>query len=102
MSVQGPLLMDSNHADSVISYGTDPRSRRMSYEIASSPIGMKMGLALSGGGFRASLFHLGVIRRLAAEGRRAELVQGLIASVSGGSITAAHLLKNWDLYNSSR
>ncbi|WP_028166073.1 patatin-like phospholipase family protein [Bradyrhizobium elkanii] len=60
---------------------------------------MKIGLALSGGGFRASLFHLGVIRRLAAEGRLAEVAR--IASVSGGSITAAHLLANWDKYNST-
>ncbi len=74
----------------------------MSYELTSSPIAMKIGLALSGGGFRASLFHLGVIRRLAAEGRLEELGQGRIASVSGGSITAAHLLKNWEIYNSSR
>jgi predicted acylesterase/phospholipase RssA len=61
---------------------------------------MQIGLALSGGGFRASLFHLGVIRRLAAEGRLADI--GRIASVSGGSITAAHLLANWEKYNSSR
>jgi predicted acylesterase/phospholipase RssA len=60
---------------------------------------MKIGLALSGGGFRASLFHLGVVRRLAAEGRLAKVER--IASVSGGSITAAHLLKNWEQYNSS-
>jgi predicted acylesterase/phospholipase RssA len=63
-------------------------------------LAMQIGLALSGGGFRASLFHLGVIRRLAAEGRLAEI--GQIASVSGGSITAAHLLANWEKYNSSR
>jgi predicted acylesterase/phospholipase RssA len=61
---------------------------------------MQISLALSGGGFRASLFHLGVIRRLAAEGRLGEI--GRIASVSGGSITGAHLLANWEKYNSSR
>jgi Patatin-like phospholipase len=60
---------------------------------------MPIGLALSGGGFRASLFHLGVIRRLRAEDRLREL--DCIASVSGGSITAAHLLANCDKYNSS-
>jgi predicted acylesterase/phospholipase RssA len=59
---------------------------------------MAIGLALSGGGFRASLFHLGVIRRLRAEGRLDEL--SCIASVSGGSVTAAHLIANWKDYNS--
>jgi predicted acylesterase/phospholipase RssA len=61
---------------------------------------MGVGLALSGGGFRATLFHLGVIRRLAAEGKLREITR--IASVSGGSIAAAHLVANWKKYNSSR
>ena len=58
---------------------------------------MHLGLALSGGGFRATLFHVGVIRFL----REAGLLQDVshIASVSGGSITAAHLVLNWDRYN---
>jgi hypothetical protein len=62
-------------------------------------IAMRIGLTLSGGGFRALLFHLGVIRRLRAEGVLEQL--GCIASVSGGSIMAAHLLANWEQYNSS-
>jgi predicted acylesterase/phospholipase RssA len=43
-----------------------------------------IGLALSGGGFRATLFHLGAIRRL----HELELLPKLttISSVSGGSI----------------
>jgi predicted acylesterase/phospholipase RssA len=61
---------------------------------------MDIGLALSGGGFRATLFHLGVIRRLAAEGKLSEVSR--IASVSGGSVAAAHLVANWKKYNSSR
>jgi predicted acylesterase/phospholipase RssA len=65
--------------------------------LRSIPVGI--GLALSGGGFRATLFHLGVIRRLQAEGRLRELDH--IASVSGGSILAAHLLAHWDQYTSS-
>ena len=49
--------------------------------------GLKVGLALSGGGFRASIFHLGVIRRLEELG----IMKGVavISSVSGGSIIAA-------------
>ncbi|UCC71428.1 MAG: patatin-like phospholipase family protein [Gemmatimonadota bacterium] len=47
----------------------------------------KLGLAFSGGGFRASLFHLGVLRRLAELDvlRHVEI----LSTVSGGSILAA-------------
>ncbi len=55
-----------------------------------------IGLALSGGGFRAALYHLGVIRYLRDSGAL-EHVQD-IAAVSGGSIVAAHLVLNWDRY----
>jgi predicted acylesterase/phospholipase RssA len=57
----------------------------------------KLGLALSGGGFRATLFHLGVVRFLRDAGALREVTD--IASVSGGSILAAHLVLNWDQYN---
>lgn len=43
-----------------------------------------IGLALSGGGFRATLFHLGAVRRLYELGILAKLTT--ISSVSGGSI----------------
>ncbi len=56
----------------------------------------KLGLALSGGGFRATLYHLGVIRYLRDVGALQEVSD--IASVSGGSILAAHLVLNWDKY----
>ncbi|GBC60598.1 hypothetical protein DENIS_1555 [Desulfonema ishimotonii] len=47
----------------------------------------KVGLGLSGGGFRASLYHLGVLARLAETDvlRRVEV----ISTVSGGSIVGA-------------
>ncbi len=48
----------------------------------------KVGLALSGGGFRASLFHLGVLARL-AEMDVLRTVETL-STVSGGSIVGAH------------
>jgi NTE family protein len=50
-------------------------------------------LCLSGGGYRAMLFHLGVLWRLYELG----LLRGLsrISSVSGGSITAAKLALVW-------
>jgi predicted acylesterase/phospholipase RssA len=59
----------------------------------------KIGLALSGGGFRATLFHLGLARFLRDAGLLAKVTH--ITSVSGGSIFAAHLLLNWDRYNGS-
>ncbi len=51
-------------------------------------LGLKMGVALSGGGFRASFYHLGVLARLADEDqlRRVEV----LSCVSGGSIVGAH------------
>ena len=55
-----------------------------------------IGLALSGGGFRATLYHLGVIRYLRDSGSLP--LMGDIAAVSGGSILAAHLVLNWDRY----
>lgn len=48
---------------------------------------IKVGLALSGGGFRASFFHIGVLAQMAQLGllRRVEV----ISTVSGGSIIGA-------------
>lgn len=59
----------------------------------------RIGLALSGGGFRATLFHLGMIRFL----RDANILPQVkhITSVSGGSILAAHLVLHWERYNGS-
>ncbi|MCQ8130581.1 tetratricopeptide repeat-containing protein [Methylomonas rivi] len=48
----------------------------------------KVGLALSGGGFRASLYHLGVLARL-AEVDALRSVE-VLSTVSGGSIVGAH------------
>jgi NTE family protein len=51
-------------------------------------------LCLSGGGFRAMLFHVGVLWRL----YEANILQGIkrISSVSGGSITAGLLGLKWN------
>jgi len=66
---------------------TEPKARR------------KIGLALSGGGFRATIYHLGLTRFL----RDAGILQDVshITSVSGGSIFGAHLVLNWNRYNGS-
>src|SRR3954464_9957430 len=59
----------------------------------------RIGLALSGGGFRATLYHLGLVRFLRDAGLLSQVTH--ITSVSGGSVFAAHLVLNWDLYNGS-
>ena len=48
-----------------------------------------VALCLSGGGYRAALFHLGAVRRLNELGVLGRI--DTITSVSGGSILAAHL-----------
>ncbi|MGA1867760.1 MAG: patatin-like phospholipase family protein [bacterium] len=52
-----------------------------------------MGLALSGGGFRATLFHLGSLWRLNEVGMLPKM--DAITSVSGGSIVSAYLGVKW-------
>jgi len=59
----------------------------------------RIGLALSGGGFRATLYHLGLIRFLYDAGILPNVK--VITAVSGGSIIAAHLGLNWNRYNGS-
>ena len=71
----------------------------------------RVALCLSGGGFRASIFHLGALTRLNELGVLTQV--DVISSVSGGSIIAGHLaallrngniswgnpgdvIKNWD------
>jgi NTE family protein len=54
------------------------------YLPSTSKIPNSIGLALSGGGFRATLFHLGAIRRLHELGILPKLTT--VSSVSGGSI----------------
>lgn len=58
-----------------------------------SGIKKRIGLTLSGGGFRAAAFHLGVMQKL----RELNLLDqiDLLSCVSGGSIAGAHLALNW-------
>ena len=55
---------------------------------------MSIGLCLSGGGFRATLFHLGSLIRLNELGVLPQIKT--ISSVSGGSVINGILAKNWD------
>jgi predicted acylesterase/phospholipase RssA len=59
----------------------------------------RIGLVLSGGGFRATFFHLGVIKALAESGLLSQV--RVLTAVSGGSIMAAHLAVNWARYSAS-
>lgn len=54
----------------------------------------RIALALSGGGFRASIFHLGVIRRLAELGWLERV--DVISTVSGGSVLGGYLALHWN------
>jgi predicted acylesterase/phospholipase RssA len=56
----------------------------------------KIGLALSGGGFRASLYHLGLVRFLRDADILSQATQ--ITSVPGGSFFSAHPALDWDRY----
>ena len=53
----------------------------------------RAGLALSGGGYRAMLFHVGALRRLHEVGALQHITR--VSSVSGGSIAAAVLAQAW-------
>lgn len=56
----------------------------------------RIALALSGGGFRASIFHLGLLRRLAEFGWLPEV--DVISTVSGGSIVGAFAVQRWNAF----
>ena len=51
---------------------------------------MGLALALSGGGVRASVFHCGVLQRLALDGLLEKTT--FVSSVSGGSLVTGLIL----------
>lgn len=65
---------------------TTTHARVAAEEQPAAPSRTGVALCLSGGGFRAALFHLGVVRRLNELGVLAQV--DAISAVSGGSITA--------------
>ncbi len=69
---------------------TDPQARRMKEPTTAA-------LALSGGGFRATLFHLGATWRLNEMALLPEI--GQISSVSGGSILTGLMAARWSKLN---
>ena len=75
---------------------TDLRSPVHDTSAAVHEPGPGAGLCLSGGGYRAMVFHLGVLWRLNEIGYLATLER--VSSVSGGSITAAALGLAWNQF----
>jgi NTE family protein len=69
------------------------RTREIGMTITIGGQDKRIGLALSGGGFRAAAFHLGVMRKLDALGLLAKV--DLLTCVSGGSIAGAFVAINW-------
>jgi predicted acylesterase/phospholipase RssA len=87
-------MTDIPHSSATEPSAAITRERPASERPATHPSKRPFALALSGGGFRASLYHLGVVRFL----RDADLLRHVthICSISGGSIFAAYLLLHWD------
>jgi NTE family protein len=56
----------------------------------------RIGLCLSGGGFRASFYALGALRYLAEAGNLRQV--DVISAVSGGSIAAASVADGWERF----
>jgi NTE family protein len=73
----------------------DPRATAPVADASPDPDGLRDGIALclSGGGYRAMLFHVGALWRLNELGYLPRLDR--VSSVSGGSITAATLGLRW-------
>lgn len=69
------------------------RSKGRTMAISINGTDKRFGLALSGGGFRAAAFHLGVLRKLSQLGLLDKI--DLISCVSGGSIAGAFLALHW-------
>jgi len=71
--------LSAKHGEHALdTYAPEPRARRSG-----------IALCLSGGGYRAGLFHLGALRRLNELGVLSQV--DTLSSVSGGSILSAHL-----------
>lgn len=67
--------------------------KRASDIVTAAKVQDGIGLCLSGGGYRAMLYHVGALRRLNDGGMLPRLRE--VASVSGGSITAGVLALAW-------
>lgn len=73
-------------ADSVVRLGDESLWYCWWLEASSERSALRIGIALSGGGVRATVFHLGVLARLARQDLLSHVTA--ISSVSGGSLAA--------------
>lgn len=85
-----PDLIDNRKINECLMLFTDPEGAKNSNKQSVPEIKKdgKTGLALSGGGFRASLFHIGVLAALAEKDQLRHIE--VISCVSGGSIIGAY------------
>lgn len=79
--------------DQTLGQPSDSPVRAIPTDIVGRKPGPGTALCLSGGGYRAMVFHIGVIWRLSETGVLKSLKR--ISSVSGGSITAGVLALKW-------
>ncbi|MGA7809858.1 patatin-like phospholipase family protein [Bradyrhizobium sp.] len=82
-------MLDDAHPDSAVRIAQDAASFKWDDEMPQRGI----GIALSGGGFRAMLFHAGALARMNELGLLSQAKR--ISSVSGGSIIAGQLALSW-------
>lgn len=88
------MMARMQEGDSVRAVAQSPAWRALRPLVGSDVLALqaatlgKVGLALSGGGLRAALFHVGVLARLAELDALRSIE--VISCVSGGSIVAAH------------
>jgi NTE family protein len=98
--VENTFFAGDMQLDYCLNCGIDYRAvvrddRKLTCDTCGAPLKNKhSGLALSGGGYRAALFHLGSLWRLNEVGWLKHLAE--VTSVSGGSITAAYLGLVWN------
>jgi NTE family protein len=71
----------------------DLAQRSADFTWDANPLQLGIALALSGGGFRAMLFHAGALLRLNELGLLSKIAR--ISSVSGGSIASGYLAAIW-------
>jgi NTE family protein len=76
------------------SFAAEPNAAETTFPCGPSGAPEEVGLALSGGGYRATLFHLGALWRLNELGWLGRIDR--ISTVSGGSLMAGVLARAWD------
>jgi NTE family protein len=84
----------NDHSDDALRIDPQSPARPIPPDRAGKPVAAGRALCLSGGGYRAMVFHIGAIWRLYETGVLSTLQR--ISSVSGGSITAGALALKWN------